>query len=404
MVARAALGCLAYASGMSAKTDVVVVGAGLFGLATAHALAVRGHRVVLVDKRGLCAGDSGQTFGMVRRHYTNAVLIDLAMRGSETIFDWSDQVGRGGAGFVETGYLLPVPERLAETCRRQVEVGRSRGLDTRYVGPDEIARIEPLMSLDGIAGAAYEPESGFAEVRMMTSSWLYEATRRGLDARFGVDVRGLVVEDGRIAGVDTSAGVIRSDHVVLATGSWSRPILAAIGFDAPIELRRLQVSRLRQEPGAPRPNAVVSDAVTNVVVRPAGGRDFLCVAYHGAEVIDDRDACDEGVDPTYEGIVRGALGERFPALAGADWLGGFSGAYDCTPDWHPLVGETPGVAGLWLTIGWSGHGFKSSPSTGRCLAALISGDQPEVDISPLDPGRFARGELLPLAYGPGARA
>ena len=164
------------------------------------------------------------------------------------------------------------------------------------------------------------------------------------------------------------------------------------------------MAQLRQPPGAPRPSATVSDAVTNVVVRPAAGRDFLCVAYAGPEVVEHRDECDERADAAYEAVVRGALAQRYPALADAEWVRGWAGAYDHTPDWHPLLGAAPGVDGLWLALGWSGHGFKLAPAVGRVTADLVLGREPEIDVSELAADRFARGAPMPLAYGPGARA
>jgi sarcosine oxidase, subunit beta len=204
--------------------------------------------------------------------------------------------------------------------------------------------------------------------------------------------------------VRTSAGTIATRAVVLATGAWGRELAAPLGLELPIALRRLQVAVLRQPPGAPRPSAVVSDAVTNVVVRPAGGRDFCAVAYHGQQDVEQRDDCDERADAAYEATVRRALGERFPALAEAEWVGGWAGTYDHTPDWHPLVGSAPGVDGLWLTLGWSGHGFKSAPAVGRVLADLVLGREPEIDVADLAADRFERDRAMPLAYGPGARA
>ncbi|MGA0123181.1 MAG: NAD(P)/FAD-dependent oxidoreductase, partial [Gaiellales bacterium] len=85
-------------------------------------------------------------------------------------------------------------------------------------------------------------------------------------------------------------------------------------------------------------------------------------------------------------------------------VGGWGGAYDLTPDWHPIVGPVPGLDDLWVCAGWSGHGLKSTPAIGRVLADLLVGRAPAVDVAALAPDRFARGELNPLAYGPGARA
>src|SRR3977135_2306692 len=112
---------------MSESADVVVIGGGLFGPSLAYQLCRRGAgRVLLLERDTLGSGDSGRTFGMVRRHYSNAVTALLAMRGSRTIMHWADEVGVGDSGYVETGYLLPVPEAL---------VGAARGNVARLAAP-----------------------------------------------------------------------------------------------------------------------------------------------------------------------------------------------------------------------------------------------------------------------------
>ena len=204
-------------------------------------------------------------------------------------------------------------------------------------------------------------------------------------------------------GVRTPEGDIACDRVVLATGAWARELLRPLGVDVPIALKRIQVAVLRQPAGAPRPNVVCSDAVTNVVVRPDRGALFCAVTYFGDEPLDAADDCDHDASPGYEEAIRRALAERYPALAGAAWQRAWAGPYDYSPDWNPIIGEAPGVAGLHLALAWSGHGFKLSPAVGEVVAAEVLGAEPRIDVTALRPSRFAEGPLLRLAYGP-ARA
>jgi glycine/D-amino acid oxidase-like deaminating enzyme len=387
-------------------TDVCIIGSGLVGASTAHALTRRGvGRVVVVDRDTAGSGDSGLTFGMVRRHYTNPVLIRLAMAGTETLMHWDEQVGVGASGYVPTGYLLPGPERLAETCRAQVATQRELGLETSFLEPAAIADVEPIMSLDGVAGAAYEPAGGVCDSRLMIGSWLLDAQARGLELRQRARVAEILMDGERATGVRLADGEeIHAGLVLVAAGGWSPELLAPI-WDVPIALSRIQVAVLRQAPGEVPPAAVTSDAVSNVVVRSANGRDVWVVAYQeGTPPIEGRDDCQRDLLPGYEDAIRHALRERFPSLARSSLVGGWGGAYDSTPDWHPLVGPVPGTEGLWICAGWSGHGLKSTPAIGRCVADLLTGSAPEVDIADLAPDRFSRGLENRLAYGPGARA
>jgi glycine/D-amino acid oxidase-like deaminating enzyme len=238
----------------------------------------------------------------------------------------------------------------------------------------------------------------------MCLGWYAAASRNGLEGRLGTDVTRIRVEHGRVQGVETSNGFLAADRVVLATGAWGNELLRPLGAEQPIALRRLQVAVLRQPIGAPLPTAVCSDAVTNVVVRPDRGQQFYAVAYFGDEPLEQAGDCDNGISEGYEEVVRRAVSERYPRLGGFELVRGFAGPYDSSPDWNPILGECPGIEGLYLALAWCGHGFKLSPAVGEVVAAEVTGRTPPVDVTDLRPTRFAEGTLLRMAYGPGARA
>ena len=390
---------------MTTSVDTAIIGAGIFGLATAHALCRDGAGTVALFDRGMPGGgDSGRSFSMVRRHYSNAVTARLAIAGSRTIMRWEEEVGVADAGYVRCGYLLTVSEEQAEACRGNVAMLQALGLDTHFLEAGEIRDVEPELSSDGIAGAAYEPEGGFADAQKMCLGWFAAATRNGLSSHLGQAVDAVRVQGGRVVGLETANGFVPSGRVVLTTGAWANDMLRPLGAGQPIELRRLQVLVARAGPGGPLPSAVCSDAVTNVVVRPDRGRQFCAVAYVGEELLDRADDCDHGLSAGYEDAVREGLRARYPRLAGFELVRGFAGPYDVTPDWNPIIGPCPGIDGLYLAVGWSGHGFKLSPAVGEIVAAEVTGRTPPMDVGELRPERFAEGRLLRLAYGPGARA
>ena len=385
--------------------DTAIVGAGIVGLATAHALRRDEAGTVAVFDRGLPgSGDSGRSFSMVRRHYSNAVTARLAMAGSQTIANWDEEVGVADAGFVRCGYLLTVPPELTDACRGNLAMLQSLGLDTRFLEADELRDVEPELSVEGVAGAAYEPDGGFADAQKMCLGWFAAAATRGLRHHLGRAVESIRVEGGRAVGLETADGFVAAGQVVLAAGAWANDLLRPLGAEQPIELRRLQVLVGRTDPGGALPSAVCSDAVTNVVVRPDRGRQFCAVAYAGEDRLERADDCDHELSDGYEEGVRRGLRTRYPRLADFELVRGFAGPYDITPDWNPIIGPCPGIEGLYLAVGWSGHGFKLSPAVGEVVAAEVSGRTPPIDVGELRPERFAEGRLLQLSYGPGARA
>jgi glycine/D-amino acid oxidase-like deaminating enzyme len=326
------------------------------------------------------------------------------MRGVDVIQRWHEEVGTGDSGYVRTGYLLTATPDRADALRDNVARLQAWGLDTALVEPSEIADIEPLLSLDGIAAGAYEPDGGFADTFRMTLSWFAAGVQAGVRPAIGRTVTGLVVEGDRIVGVHTDAGPVRARTVVLATGSWGPEVARTAGLELPIALRRLEVAFVRQPADRPQVRVTFSDMATNFVMRPDRAGLAWAVAYQPEVRYERRDDCPRELTPSYESAIRAGLRERIPAYAEAEWAGGFAGAYDYTPDWNPLLGPAPGMDGLYLALGWSGHGFKLAPSVGEVVADALTGRPPRIDISPLSPDRFERGAPLRLAYGPGARA
>ena len=389
---------------MSDRADVVVVGAGVMGSSIAHALCAGGAgRVALVDPRGPAGGMSGRSFRQVRRHHSNEVIVRLANRGFALIEAWSEVVGVGDPGYVRLGYLLLVEEREAEACRANVELGRRCGVTTEFLPPDRLPEVEPLVDPTGLAGGAYEPDGGVVDPVKMCLSWVTAALGRGLEPRFGEGAVGIDTRGGRVVGVRTTVGAVSAPVVVLGAGPWAPLLLEPLGIDSLLTLVPLDVATLRQRPDGPLLRTAVTDSSAGLVLRADRGPFAQAVAYRGGHPTVER-VDEAAAPPDYEVSVRTALRRRVPAYADATWEGVVTGVYDATPDWHPMLGWSLDVEGLYLAIGWSGYGLKLSPAVGESVAADILGHEGTIDASALHPGRFAQGLPLPLAYGPGARA
>ncbi len=397
------------------EVDVIVIGAGVSGASIGYQLARHSDlRVAVVDARPPVGGISGRTFGQIRQHYSNELMVRMALRGFHCIGNWSTEVGYGDPGYVRLGYMLLVTGNQIDGLRRNVELGRRLGVDTRFVGPDEIAAIEPLVNADGLAGGAYEPDGGYIDVTKMVLSWLGAAVTLGADVLTPLGVQQILTDDGAVTGVATDRGRITAPVVVVATGAWAPDLLDPLGVHLPIERRRLDMATLEQEPGARALQACITDGNSNLVIRPDMGRRMIAVAYPPEMPEVDDPLADAPPDAHHEHSVRlgKALRERLPALTVSGIVSTTSGAYDITPDYHPILGwaeELADVAGLYLAVGLSGHGLKLSPCIGEVVAADVLGVEqvgsaPRIDAGALRPSRFTDGELMHLTYGPSARA
>ncbi len=398
-----------------AEADVIVIGAGVSGASIGYQLARHSDlRVAVVDARPPVGGISGRTFGQIRQHYSNELMVRMALRGFHCIGNWGTEVGYGDPGYVRLGYMLLVTGNQIDGLRRNVELGRRLGVDTRFVGPDEIAAIEPLVNAGGLAGGAYEPDGGYIDVTKMVLSWLGAAVAFGADVLTPVEVQEIVMAGAAVGGVATDRGQITAPVVVVATGAWAPDLLEPLGVHLPIERRRLDMATLEQEPGARGLQSCITDGNSNLVIRPDMGRRIVAVAYPTEMPEVDDPLADGPPDAHHEHSARlkEALAERLPALNVSGVVSTTSGAYDITPDYHPILGwatELADVSGLYLAVGLSGHGLKLSPCIGEVVAAQVLGvDQvgnaPRIDAGALRPSRFADGDLMHLTYGPSARA
>jgi sarcosine oxidase subunit beta len=389
------------------RADIVVIGAGIMGASIAYQLVRRSNRkVVLIDERAPVGGMSGRTFGQVRQHYSNELLIKLALRGFELLNNWQREVGVGDAGYVKLGYMLLVVKAQLEACKRNVALGASLGVETRFVERDEIKRIEPLLVTDDLAGGAYEPNGGYIDVTRMILSWLNAAQALGLVQMSGARVTAIRVKGGKVAGVETAMGRIEAPIVVNVTGPWARDLLAPIGVEVPIRRLRLDMAWLKQAIGKPTVRTCITDGNSNVVLRPDLGPYAMVVAYPPAMPEVDDPLGDAPADEVaaHKARIDTAFAARLPAYVGAEVGRSVSGVYDVAPDYHPLLGWVKEVEGLCLAVGFSGHGLKLSPVIGEVIADTVLGREPAFDIAPLRPSRFAEGKPMYLAYGQSARA
>src|SRR3990172_7395858 len=160
------------------------------------------------------------------------------MRGGEIIKAWAEEVGSGDSGWVRAGYMMPADAARLPALEENVARLVSWGLDTRVVSFGEIAEIEPLLSLDGIAGGAYEPDGGFADAQKMTLSWLAAGLLHGVVPMVGARVTWIRVAGGGVRGLDTDRGPVRGGVVVDAAGGWGGALSRSAGVELPISPAR----------------------------------------------------------------------------------------------------------------------------------------------------------------------
>jgi sarcosine oxidase subunit beta len=390
--------------------DAIVIGAGVIGTSIAYHLAVLGARNVVVLERGtIGAGTSSQSSGILRTHYSVPENVELARRSWQVfeLFAAYLEDDEASAGLVRCGYLIAAPDgpKLAP-LQDALAAQQAQGIAVHTLTPHEAAQRLPICRFDDAALIGFEPDAGFADAYLVASGFARAARRRGVKVIEGVEVERLLLDRGRVVGVDTSQGRFSSATVVSAQNVWARDIERWTGIETPVRAERHSVLAL----AGPEPYAS-----TMPVYKDLGSPGMLyCRSYGGTQMLVSEGGAGEtlaepdnqqGDIPIDHVLQIGAqVAERFPSFESAGLASSWTGVYDVTPDWNPVLGRLPDVPGLVVAYGFSGHGFKLSPAVGEVVAAEVTGRTPPIDVSELRPERFADGRLLRAAYGPGARA
>ena len=364
--------------------EVAVIGAGVTGLAIARRLRALGLSVVVVERSGIAAGASGVQPGGVRQQWGTAVNCRLARESARFYRDAEANLETGlELGFRPCGYLfLAHTPAVLERFARNVAVQQELGIPSRVVSGAEAAEILPGLQADGLAGASWCPEDGYFD----RPQSVVEAFAAGTDVVVG-EVLSIERDGGGWALRLGGGGETRADAVVVAAGAGSRGLLAPLGVELPIEREARFL--------------FYSDPISERLLEPlviSAERHFAAKHLGNGRVLAS-DLAAAG-DPErgraeWRETVRAAVRELLPILEYVGFPILTGGEYDVTPDRQAILGELPGLDGLLIAAGFSGHGFMLAPAVSRIIAEAIAGGPRDEALAILDPARFEEGRPVP---------
>lgn len=384
---------------MPDRFDVVVVGCGISGAATAFFLAQRGMSVAVYDRGGPASGGTGLSAAIVRQHYSTPLMVRLAKASVSIFRDAAALLGRD-AGYRNVGYVFLTPPEALDATRRVVEIQHELGIPSELVEPQQFTEVLPWLNPDGVAAAAFEPDGGYADPETATTAFVEAGKKKGAVFHFKTPVRGLLRQGDRITGVLTDAGEVNAGLVVNAAGPWSAPLAASAGLPLTMRAVREQDTVWEARPDRPLPQSSVSNAVDAIYMRPLGERRFIIgrgfpKTYTNVDPYNYKHTA----DPEFVSDVQQRMTTRVPGLEGARLIQSYAALYDVTADWYPYVGPRDGVTGYADFNGGSGHGFKIAPAIAQELAGWLDEGKAAADFRRLSHDRVDRKDLFVQAYG-----
>jgi sarcosine oxidase, subunit beta len=375
------------------RYEVVIVGGGSHGLATAYYLA-KNHGITdvcILEKSYIGSGAAGRNTTIIRANYRTPEGAEF-YKESVKLYEGLSIDLDFNLLFSQQGHLtLAHSDRGMITATERAEVNQLLGIDSRLIYPDEIARLCPEMDLSDrptwpVMGALYHPPGGIIRHDAVVWGYARGADRRGIEIHPYTEVTGVHRSNGRVTGVSTTRGDVAAEYVVNATAGWSTLIADMAGVPLPITTHILQA--FVTEPVKPFLDVIVVSSQMHVYISQTDRGEFLI----GAEIEPYTTYSTRGTFNFLEYSARHTL-ELFPQLERLKVLRQWAGLCDLSPDYSPILGKTE-LDGFLVSTGWGTYGFKAAPIVGTTLAELIATGRTPSLIAPFALERFYTDTLV----------
>jgi sarcosine oxidase subunit beta len=374
--------------------NVIVIGGGIVGLASAYYLVQRDIDVTVCERGTIGGGSTERSVGGIRAQFSTPVNIDLSLASMRVWESFEEKFGVD-ITYRRNGYLfLARSEETAHAFHENVAMQNERGVPSEFLMPEETCEYCPKIDTGAFVGATYSPTDGFADPHLALQGFSEAATETGVEIRTKTPVTDIHLDDKSVRGVTAGGDRLDAEYVVNTAGPWAGRVASMAGIDIPVAPKRRQMLVVDPEQPVPESVPLTIDLDSGSHFRPER-KGAALVGGHFGDPDPDEDpngyAQSFDLDWAAEALERAADCTRY---FGPDSRirRGWAGLYAVTPDHHPIIEET--VPGFINAVGFSGHGFQHAPATGQLVTELaVDGRASLVDISPLRYDRFEAGDL-----------
>jgi sarcosine oxidase, subunit beta len=377
---------------LKSSYDVVIIGGGAHGLATAYYLRQHGiTNVAILEKNYIGSGAAGRNTTILRSNYKTpegARFYDASVK----LYEGLGQEMDFNLLFSQCGHLtLAHNDRAMFVMANRAEVNRLQGIDSRLIGPDEVQELAPALYVGEdttypIMGALYHPPGGIIRHDAVVWGLARGADQGGAEIHPYTEVTGLVRSGDRISAVNTTRGTVNAGVVLNCTAGWSSLICDMADVPLPITTHILQACVT--EPVKPFLDVVIVSSQMHVYISQSDRGEFVM----GSEIEPWTTYRTSGTLNFLQDLTRHTL-ELFPQLEHARLLRAWAGLCDLSPDYSPILGKTE-VENFHVSAGWGTYGFKAAPIVGQTMAELVAtGRTPDL-IAPFALERFYTDDLV----------
>jgi sarcosine oxidase subunit beta len=375
---------------MDKSADVVIIGGGILGLATAFNLAkFKYGKIIVIEKElFLGSGATSKCAGGVRAQFSTKINIQMSMKSEEILANFEEMIGYP-VHYDQVGYMFLISDEneLADFTKA-VALQRSLGLKVDFIDIADINRIAPPVRTDDIIKATFCKEDGLADPSDLIQGYAIPSRKLGVNIEIETEAIGLKKTGNKITGVITNKGEIDTPLVINAAGPYARLIGQMAGIDVPVDPVRRQIVTTGALDYIPPTFPMVVDVKSGLYFHKES--PGLLFGWADKSV---QPGFDISVDPDYNDTILMKALDRVPKLETAEISKSWGGLYEVTPDHHAIIDYSSEVEGIFMVTGFSGHGMMHAPAAGLVSSEIICGKTPSIDVSPLSLGRFAKGHV-----------